>query len=228
MSETFRIVPAGDSAVVVEFEARIDPVVNARAIALADAVQSANLAGVRDVVPTYRSVAIYFDPLRTDYDALLKRLQVDARQTPDSAADVREPIRIPVCYGGDFGPDLDDVATFAGGTVDDVIRLHAGATYRVFMVGFVAGFAYMGTVAERIAMPRHGAPRVRVPIGSVGIAGVQTGVYPAETPGGWRLIGRTPLKPFDADRNEPFLMRAGDSVQFFPISRTEYDGWRSS
>jgi len=228
VSETFRIVPAGDSAVVVEFEARIDPVVNARAIALADAVQRANLAGVRDVVPTYRSVAIYFDPLRTDYDTLLKRLQVDARETPDSAADVRAPIRIPVCYGGDFGPDLDGVAQFAGGTVDDVVALHTGATYRVFMVGFVAGFAYMGTVAERIAMPRHATPRVRVPLGSVGIAGVQTGVYPAETPGGWRLIGRTPLKPFDADRNEPFLMRAGDSVQFFPISRTEYDGWPSS
>jgi inhibitor of KinA len=228
VNETFRIVPAGDSALVVEFEARIDPVVNARAIALADAVQNANLAGVRDVVPTYRSVAIYFDPLRTDYDALLKQVQADARTIPDAAAANRDPIRIPVCYDGEFGPDLADVATFAGGSVDDVIALHTSPTYRVFMVGFVAGFAYMGTVAERIAMPRHGTPRVRVPLGSVGIAGVQTGVYPAETPGGWRLIGRTPLKPFDADRNEPFLMRAGDSVQFFPISRAEYDGWRSS
>src|SRR5437868_3297309 len=106
---------------------------------------------------------------------------------------------------------------------DEVIRLHTSATYRVFMLGFVAGFAYMGIVDRRIAMPRHATPRVRVPLGSVGIAGVQTGIYPAETPGGWQLIGRTPVKPFDATRSEPFLMKAGDSVRFTPIDRAEYD-----
>ena len=228
MSDSFRIVPAGDSAVIAEFDARIDPVINARAIALADALQRANLPGVRDIVPTYHSVAVYFDPLRTDYDALLQLLQTGAEAKGNATGADRDVIRIPVCYGGEFGPDLEEVAAFAKASAGDVVAIHAAATYRVFMVGFVAGFAYLGTVSERIAMPRHATPRVRVPLGSVGIAGVQTGIYPAETPGGWRLIGRTPLKPFDPDRAEPFLMRAGDAVQFYAISRTEYDAWRSS
>jgi inhibitor of KinA len=228
VTATFRIVPAGDSAIVVEFDARIDAAINARAIALADAVQSAAVPGVRDVVPTYRSVAVYFDPLRTDYDALLARIERDAAHVPATSGASGPAVRIPVCYEGEFAPDLDAVAAFARTSVDDVVRLHAAGTYRVFMVGFVAGFAYMGTVDDRIAMPRHSTPRVRVPIGSVGIAGVQTGVYPAETPGGWRLIGRTPVKPFDPVRAEPFLLKAGDAVQFYPITRAEYDGWRSS
>ncbi len=109
-------------------------------------------------------------------------------------------MRIPVCYGGELGPDLAAVAAFAKAGEDEVVRLHASATYRVFMLGFVPGFAYLGIVDDRIAMPRRSTPRVRVPSGSVGIAGVQTGIYPAETPGGWQLIGRTPLKPFDPSR----------------------------
>jgi inhibitor of KinA len=218
----FRIVPAGESAVIVEFEARIDPEVNARAIACAEAVQAARLAGVRDVVPTYRSVAVYFDPLRTDNDALMACLERVAGRAPGPASAARAPVRIPVCYGGEWGPDLAAVAAFAGMTESDVARVHAGGTYRVFMLGFVPGFAYLGIVDARIAMPRHATPRVRVPAGSVGIAGVQTGVYPAETPGGWQLIGRTPLKPFDPSRDDPFLMQAGDAVQFYPIDRAEY------
>jgi inhibitor of KinA len=225
---TVRIVPAGDSALVVEYDARIDAAVNARAIALAAAVQAMNLPGIRDVVPTYRSVTVYFDPLRTDYERLLAHLESRSRDAPDVREAAGTVVRIPVCYGGELGPDLDDVAAFASAAVEDVIQLHTAATYRVFMLGFVAGFAYMGSVDERIAMPRHAAPRVRVPLGSVGIAGIQTGVYPAETPGGWRLIGRTPLKPFDPERAEPFLMKAGDAVRFYAITRVEYDAWRSS
>jgi inhibitor of KinA len=218
-----RIVPAGDSVLVVEFDERIDPAVNARAIAVADAIQAAGLPGVRDVVPTYRSVAVYFDPLRTDYSTLHALIERQAGQAPPDAAAQRAPVRIPVCYGGDFGPDLESVAASAKLTADDVVRLHAGRTYRVFMLGFVAGFAYMGIVDSRIAVPRHSSPRVRVPLGSVGVAGVQTGIYPAETPGGWQLIGRTPVKPFDPSRAEPFLLKAGDAVQFYPIDRAQYD-----
>jgi len=218
----FRIVPAGDSAVVVEFEERIDPIVNARTVAFADAVQAAGISGVRDVVPSYRSVAIYFDPLRTDYDRLISTLETQAAlRLTDTQVD-RAPIRIPVCYGGDFGPDLPEVAAFAGMSEEEVVRIHSAMTYRVFMVGFVAGFAYMGIVDERIAAPRHSTPRLRVPLGTVGIAGVQTGVYPAETPGGWQLIGRTPIKPFDPSRAEPFLMKAGDAVEFYAIDRGEF------
>jgi len=219
----WRIVPAGDSALIVEFEERIDPAINARAIALADSLQAAAIAGVRDVVPTYRSVAVFFDPLRTNYDTLLERIERDAGRPAPDAARQAEPLRIPVCYGGDLGPDLGAVAAFGGISADEVIALHASATYRVFMLGFVPGFAYMGIVDARIAAPRHATPRVRVPAGSVGIAGVQTGIYPAETPGGWQLIGRTPIKPFDANRAQPFLMKAGDAVRFYAIDRAEYE-----
>ncbi|MCU1382631.1 MAG: pxpB [Acidobacteria bacterium] len=225
MSLPYRIVAAGESALIVEFEERIDPAINARAIACADAIQAASVAGVRDVVPTYRSVAIYFDPLRTDHGTLAAELERAAARplTPASAAGVA--VRIPVCYGGELGPDLAGVAAFAGVPESDVVRIHASSTYRVFMLGFVPGFAYLGIVDRRIAMPRRASPRVRVPTGSVGIAGVQTGVYSADTPGGWQLIGRTPMKPFDPSRAEPFLMKAGDGVQFYPIDRGEYDRW---
>jgi inhibitor of KinA len=222
----FRIVQAGDAVVIVEFEERIDPAVNARAIAVSDRIQAAAMAGVRDVVPTYRAVAVYFDPLRTDYDALYSRLELEAGAPSAHADSAREPVRIPVCYGGDdLGPDLSTVAAVTRMKEADVIRLHTSATYRVFMLGFVPGFAYMGLVDSRIAVARHSTPRVRVPVGSVAIAGVQTGIYPAETPGGWQLIGRTPLKPFDPARAEPFLVKAGDAVQFFQIDRTEFDRW---
>ena len=221
----YRTVPAGDSALVVEFEDRIDPVVNARTIAFAETVQAAHIAGVRDVVPTYRSVAIYYDPLRTDSVALMTLIEREAgRSAPESPA-ASAPVRIPVCYGGELGPDLAGVAAFGLMAEEDVVRLHTAATYRVFMLGFVPGFAYLGIVDQRIAMPRHSTPRVRVPLGSVGIAGVQTGIYPAETPGGWQLIGRTPTKPFDPAREPPFLMKAGDAVQFYPIDRAEFDKW---
>lgn len=222
------IVAAGDSTLFVELEERIDAAVNARAIALAEAVQAAAIPGVRDVVPTYRSVAVYFDPLRTDYDRLVDRIDHELRQPTTRATAPRPPIRIPVCYGGDLGPDLAAVARFAHVDEAEVVRRHAAGTYRVFMLGFVAGFAYLGTVDETIAMPRRATPRVRVPLGSVGIAGVQTGIYPAETPGGWQLIGRTPVKPFDPSRAEPFLMQAGDSVQFQAITREAFDAWPSA
>jgi inhibitor of KinA len=219
----YRIVPAGESVLIIEFEERIDPAVNATTIACAESIQAAAVAGVRDVVPTYRSVAIYFDPLRTDTDALLERITHEAETAGPGALVSREPLRIPVCYGGDLGPDLPQVAAFGKMTADDVVQRHASATYRVFMLGFVPGFAYLGMVDPQIAMPRRATPRVRVPMGSVGIAGVQTGIYPAETPGGWQLIGQTPVRPFDARRDDPFLMKAGDSVQFYAIDRAEFD-----
>lgn len=218
----FRIVSAGDSAVIVEFEDRIDPAVNARAIAVADGIQAAGLAGVRDVVPTFRSVAIYFDPLHTDGDVLMARVEAEAASSSHDVGASRTPVRIPVCYGGDLGPDLGAVAEFSQLDEATVVALHTERSYRVFMLGFVPGFAYLGTVDDRIAMPRRATPRVRVPPGSVGIAGVQTGIYPLETPGGWQLVGRTPLKAFDPDRAEPFLLKAGDSVEFYAIDRDRF------
>jgi inhibitor of KinA len=212
----FRIVTAGDSAVIVEFEERIDAEVNAKVVAVAEAIEAERIAGVRDVVPTFRSVAIYFDPLRTVFDLLHERLERAAANARPEATMAREPIPIPVSYGGAFGPDLEEVAQSAGMTEDEVITRHAAPVYRVFMLGFVPGFAYMGTVDPKISRPRRSTPRPRVPAGSVGIAGGQTGIYPFETPGGWQIIGRTLVKPFDPDRAEPFLLKAGDAVRFYP------------
>jgi len=217
----FRIIHAGDSALIVEFEERIDPIINARAIAVADAIHAAGVGGIRDVVPTYRSVAVSFDPLQTDDDALVALIS-EAARTARPAIDDRKPLLVPVCYGEEFGPDLAAVAALEGFDPADVIRLHAGQKYRVYMLGFVPGFAYLGIVDERIAAPRRSTPRVRVPAGSVGIAGSQTGIYPVETPGGWQIIGRTPIRPFDPNRTDPFLLRAGDAVEFYPIDRTEF------
>jgi inhibitor of KinA len=219
----FRIVEAGDSALVVEFEERIDPAVNARVVAVADRLRAEPVTGIRDVVPSYRSVTVYFDPLRTSYDVLVARLEREASAPVPRARPETDVVRIPVCYGGEFGPDLAEVAAFGGISESAVIGLHTGRSYLVFMLGFAPGMAYMGVVDSRIAAPRRETPRVRVPRGSVGIAGSQTGVYPAETPGGWQIIGRTPLKPFDLSRPDPFLMKAGDSVMFFAIDRAEFD-----
>jgi len=220
---TYRIVSAGDAALVVEFENRIDPVVSARGAALADALNAERIAGVRDVVPTYRSVAVYFDPLRTDQTALASALGRLALQTAAAQVRERKQIQIPVCYGGAHGPDLSKVAAFAGLSEADVIDIHTSVAYRVLMLGFTPGFAYMGLVDSRIAAPRLDTPRARVPRGSVGIAKEQTGIYPGETPGGWQLIGRTPVRPFDMSRADPFLLHAGDEVRFAPISFEEYD-----
>ena len=186
-------------------------------------MQAAAIAGVRDVVPTYRSVAVFFDPLRTDYDALVERVERGGRRPAPPVVASASRCAFRSATAAISGPDLAAVAAFGGISEDEVVALHAAATYRVFMLGFVPGFAYMGIVDERIAAPRHATPRVRVPAGSVGIAGVQTGIYPAETPGGWQLIGRTPVKPFDPGRAEPFLLKAGDAVQFYAIDRGEYD-----
>jgi inhibitor of KinA len=219
----FRIVPVGDATLVVEFEERIDSALNARAVATAEALRTAAIAGVRDVVPTYRSVAVYFDPLLTDHDALVRQLEEAAARPVPAETGEHALIRVPVCYGDDFGPDLPDIAKFAHATEAEVVEIHTSRTYRVFMLGFMPGFAYMGLVDSRIALPRRETPRVRVPRGSVCVAGVQTSVHPVEAPSGWHLIGRTPVRPFNPSRRDPFLMKPADEVQFYSIDRHEFD-----
>jgi len=219
----FRIVPVGDATLVVEFEERIDPAVNARAVAVAGALRAVTIPGVRDVVPTYRTVAVYFDPLMTDQDGLVRRLEEAAAMPMHEDSREHALIRVPVCYGDDLGPDLPDIARFAQASELEVVQIHTSTTYRVFMLGFMPGFAYMGLVDARIAIPRRETPRVRVPRGSVCVAGVQTSVHPVEAPSGWHLIGRTPVKPFDPSRRDPFLLKPADEVQFYPIDRQEFD-----
>jgi KipI family sensor histidine kinase inhibitor len=213
---------AGDATVLVEFEERIDRRVNQRVIALARAIRAARVRGVRDVVPAYRTAGVSFDPLGTDLGRLLREIERLAAAPVDTAAADPAPVRVPVCYGGEHGPDLIHIASAAGLTVEEAIERHCAPIYRVFMIGFVPGFAYLGTVDDRLAVPRRTEPRLRVPAGSVGIAGRQTGIYPADTPGGWMLVGRTPMRPFDLARENPCLFKPGDTVQFYPIDPSEY------
>jgi KipI family sensor histidine kinase inhibitor len=207
-----RIREAGDSALLLQLDEAIDASVNARAIAIASAVRRAALSGVRDVVSTYRSVAVYFDPLAVDVETVRETLKRSA--DAPVAGSSGKTVVIPVQYGGEMGPDLRDVASFAHMSPDEVVTRHAGTDYRVFMLGFLPGFAYLGSVDEAMAMPRHATPRLRVPAGSVGIAGHQTGIYPRESPGGWRIIGRTAVTLFDSHRSPSALLAPGDKVRF--------------
>ena len=210
---------AGDAAIVVELGSSIDPAVNARAIALAERLRGEHVPGVHDVLATFRSVAVFFDPLRTDVEALRARLFTlpsDQERLPPPSL-----VEIPVEYGGDAGPDLDVVARGARLSADEVIARHAAREYRVFMIGFLPGFAYLGIVDDAIASARHATPRLRVAPGSVGIAGLQTGVYPQASPGGWQIIGRTTTRPFDAQRTPATLLTPGDRVRFVPVARGE-------
>lgn len=219
---SFRILPAGEAALIVELPARIDPLLNTWCVALAAMLTSSLGPVARDIVIGYCSVTIYFDPLAVD--AAWLEADVRARAERLDVSTVREGplVEVPVCYGGDLGPDLADVAAFAGCSEADAIAAHTGRDYRVYMVGFVPGFAYMAEVEPRIAAPRRSTPRTAVPVGSVAIAGGQTGVYPAATPGGWNIIGRTPVLPYDPHRAEPFLFRSGDRVRFRAVSPSEF------
>jgi len=205
----------------VELEPAIDPVVNERAILLAARLRDRRARGVRDIAPGYSTLGIHYDPLQTDLAALERAIETEfAALAALEAMRARDPIEIPVEYGGAFGPDLEAVAERAGCSAADVIKRHSERIYRVYMLGFVPGFAYMGRVDPSIASPRHRVPRERVPAGSVGIAGLQTGVYPVESPGGWQLIGRTATVMFDADRDTPSLLAAGDLVRFVPVGKS--------
>lgn len=224
--EGARLLALGDAALTVEFGSRIDATLNERVIAYAEAVRAAAWPGILDVVPTYRSVTIHVDPLRLDLDTLGDRVRrlLLLNGTTSPRAGTRH--TIPVLYGGEWGPDLADVAAFAKLSVEETIRLHAATVYRVYMLGFTPGFPYLGTVPEPLAMPRLATPRASVPAGSVGIAGKQTGIYPSATPGGWRLIGRTPVALIRRTGDVPFLLAPGDEVRFEPIDREAFHRWR--
>jgi inhibitor of KinA len=222
-AEIVRIASAGDAALLIEFPQTISPAINARAIALADAITRNRGTAVRDAVVGYATLTLYFDPLVVDaawLEAETREIAASLEPRPEPAGAV---VEVPVCYGAELGPDLAAVAQFGGCSEEDVVAIHAGVTYRVYMLGFVPGFAYMGSVDDRIAAPRRATPRTAVPPGSVAIAGNQTGVYPIATPGGWNIVGRTPMKLFDPNRPQPSSFRAGDSVRFKPISRRDFD-----
>lgn len=218
-----RFVPAGDAALLIELPGGLDRRTSARAVALAQSVGARCGDRLLDVVVGYGSVTLYFDPLAVDPAWLEAEVLAVAGSLPGEAATEGRLLDVPVCYGGEYGPDLADVAAQAQMSEEDVVTMHARVTYHVYMVGFIPGFAYMASVDPRIALPRRATPRERVPAGSVAIAAGQTGIYPMETPGGWHLIGRTHLRPYDPERAEPFLFRPGDQVRFHAVDRLAFE-----
>jgi inhibitor of KinA len=211
-----RLLPAGDRALLIEFADEIDDGVNDRVHALCHAVRAQNRSEIIDLVPAYSTILVCYDSDRISFDEMCAFL----RSTLESPESYTPPktclVEIPTRYGGEFGPDLGFVSQRSGLTEAQVVDLHASVTYRVYLTGFSPGFAYLGSVPEKIAVPRLEMPRTRVPAGSVGIAGRQTGIYPGESPGGWRLIGRIALTLFDANRDSPALLQPGDHVHFVP------------
>ena len=223
-----RIIPASDSSLLVVFGSTISPVLNQRVIALFHAIQDRRDPRIRNLHPAYASLLIDFDPLRMTHDeltAIVQQLENDASVAVDRAGEV---VTIPVCYDIELGPDLPEVARHAGISEEEVIRLHSSPTYLVYFLGFSPGFVYLGGLPEILHTPRLATPRPSIAGGSVGIAGSQTGIYPVDSPGGWRLIGRTPLRMFDPDATPPTRLQPGDRVKFEPIGRERFEELRVS
>ena len=214
MSAKPKIVPLGDSALLVQFGDEIDITINQRVHALAALIDASSLDGIVGAVPAYATLLIHYDPLILTYSQINKWTRAKLDQAQDATSRNPRRIEVPVRYGGEYGIDLEYVAELHHLFVDDVIRIHSEKTYTIYMMGFTPGFPYMGRLDDAIVTPRLETPRTRVEAGTVAIAGSQTGIYPIESPGGWRLIGHTSLKPFDPKSESPFLFAPGEKVRF--------------
>ena len=215
-----------ETAALVEFGNEISEVINKKVRTFCLYLDNHPFIGMIEYVPAFASVSIVYNPLNINSDSPYEKVRSileDILSKLDFSSVYKEHIvEIPVCYGGEFGQDIQYVAEINNITVDEVIKIHSEGRYLVYMIGFAPGFPYIGGMSEKIAAPRRESPRTAIPEGSVGIAGMQTGVYPIETPGGWQLIGRTPLKMFDLNRNPQSLLKTGDIAKFYPISYEEY------
>lgn len=214
-----KIEPLGDSALLISFGESIDEKINEKVHALARAIEKAGFEWLVEVVPAYSSLAVIYDPALVDFESVKRA--IGGIEVTRERFEGRL-VEVPVVYGGKYGPDLEFVAEYNGLSVDEVIEIHSRPIYRVYFLGFLPGFAYLGGMDKGIATPRLEMPRLRVPAGSVGIAGKQTGIYPLESPGGWRLIGRTPLRLFNPAEDPPTLLQPGDRVKFVPIDENEF------
>jgi inhibitor of KinA len=217
-----RFLAAGDTALVVEFGDSISREVSDRVLALADRIEAEEIPGLVELVPTFRSLMIHYDPLRLSSRELEEAVRPHLLGLGTERAAGRT-WHLPVCYDRELGPDLEEVAERTGKSVEDVIALHAAETYHVYAIGFLPGFPYMGDVAEALSLPRRVSPRLKVPMGSICIAQRMAGIYPLESPGGWHLLGRTPVRLFDRSRADAVLLSPGDKVVFKPISRDAFD-----
>jgi len=215
----------GDRGLLVEFGDDINPEINEKVRRMNLAIKEKSIDGVIETIPTYRSLLIVYNPLILPLDQLKKKI----RNIEKTLQEIRLPeprlIRIPVLYGGVYGPDLEFVAKFHKITPEEVIHLHCSRSYLIYMIGFIPGFPYMGELPEILNTPRLKTPRLSVPKGSVAIAQRQTGIYPIESPGGWQIIGRTPVELFDSYKEPPSLLQMGDMVQFYPITEIDFKDW---
>lgn len=223
MDRDYTIKPVGAQALQVNFEQKIEEGINGKVMTLKERLSDLSSDVVRELIPTFASLLVYYDPLKTDYASMKKRVEGLLEKGKDNRTVQGKRIEIPVCYGGKYGEDLAFVARHAGLTEEEVIRIHSGRDYRIYMLGFLPGFPYLGGMDERLVTPRLESPRTRIPAGSVGIGGAQTGIYPIESPGGWQLIGRTPVKLFDPENNGKLPYEAGDWIRFIPIDEKEYE-----
>lgn len=224
----FQIVPCGDSALSIEFRNEISEEVHAQVSSMCTVLHNANLTGVKELIPTYCAIMVCYDAYQTGFQLLKTKIERLAQRVLKTQSEhVTKRITIPVCYGGQFGPDMDHVLKFHGITMEELIKRHTAPKYLIYMLGFTPGFAYLGGMDTSIATPRLDNPRTLIPAGSVGIAGEQTGMYPIDSPGGWQLIGRTPLDLYRPDKEPPVLLRASQQIVFRPIELAEYNRIRS-
>ena len=230
--------PLGDRALLIHLGDTIDDATHRRVRAVCARLDARAVPGMIELVPAFASVAVHYEPgrvaddalgsrWRSPYERLAESLHVALANLEDSELPTPREITIPVCYGDSYGPDLADLASQHELTPGEVVALHSGGTYNVYMLGFAPGFAYLGGLAPEIATPRRAEPRTAVPAGSVGIGGSQTGIYPLLSPGGWNIIGRTPLQLFNKDRKEPVLLQPGDRVRFYSITEDEFENYQS-
>lgn len=223
MYDKIKFLTAGDSAIIMEFGNTIEKEINAKIAAVVENLKKKNIDGILDILPTYRSILINYDPVKISYGEMVETLKGLSKSNKANQSDEVRLIEIPTLYGKEYGPDIDFVAENANLSVDEVIKIHSGTDYLVYMMGFIPGFTYLGGLDPRIATPRLKSPRLKIEAGSVGIAANQTGMYPLESPGGWQLIGRTPLKLFDDTKEPPVFIQAGNYIRYVPITKEEYD-----
>lgn len=222
MQNKIKLLTAGDSSILLQFGSTIDPAINRKIAATVQLMREQHINGVTDVIPAFCSLLINYDPRVISYEQIKRRMEALVK-IDVTAGDTRKRVfEIPVCYGGEYGPDIQNIADHAGLSVEEVIQIHTSRDYLIYMLGFLPGFTYLGGLDERIHTPRLANPRIRIPAGSVGIGGSQTGIYPMDSPGGWQLMGMTPVKTYDPDREVPILVEAGDYIRFVAIDEDEF------
>lgn len=220
--QNIRIVAAGDSSILIEFGNEINEEVNRKITMIVQLMHAQHIEGVVDMIPAFCSLLINYDPRIVSFEKMKKRMQELVKMDMKAGAQRKKVFEIPVCYGGEYGPDLENIASHAGITAEEVIQIHSSRDYLIYMLGFLPGFCYLGGLDERIHTPRLANPRKKISAGSVGIGGSQTGIYPLDSPGGWQLMGMTPVKTYDPEREVPILVEAGDYIRFIPVDEAEY------